>query len=315
MTALGRTAVTRCASMNMPGRSSRDSLGTRAFTSTVRPGSSTTGSTKSTTPANGRPGGAATLNFTIWPRWMPSAKRSAPCPAARWGVPAGKRTGRGVGWGVGGGGGGGGVGGGAGGGGVGAGGGRGGGAVRPGGGRGGGPPLRGAGRTVRRRGRQPLLWMEPSCRRRAARRRERACEYGTRWILSWLEETPAENQLDPGECESRGVARLNELRLRFGGVGLRLNQIENGGPSCPVATLLHAEVFAGGTRPVGQERGAGPGGGVTVVGGRHILLHATIHVLPDRVRHLRVHPRLRQRHLPAGSVPQGGGGARGQPRS
>ena len=51
-TALGRTAVASRASMNMPACSSRRGLGTSALTVMVRPGSCTTGSTKSTWPVN-----------------------------------------------------------------------------------------------------------------------------------------------------------------------------------------------------------------------------------------------------------------------
>lgn len=51
-TAEGRVAVTNRASMNMPDCSSRRGFATRALAVIVRPGSCTTGSTKSTTPLN-----------------------------------------------------------------------------------------------------------------------------------------------------------------------------------------------------------------------------------------------------------------------
>ena len=63
--AFGRTSVTRRASMNMPLESSRRGLATRALMVMVRPGSWTTGSTKSTTPLKSRPVSAATRKSTV----------------------------------------------------------------------------------------------------------------------------------------------------------------------------------------------------------------------------------------------------------
>ena len=72
--------------MNMPGCSSRCEFGTRAFTRIVRPGSWTTGSTKSTSPVKSRPGSAATWNVTSWPRPNSRAKRSGTWNDARCGL-------------------------------------------------------------------------------------------------------------------------------------------------------------------------------------------------------------------------------------
>src|SRR6185437_17121473 len=63
-TALGRTAVASRASMNMPDCSARLGLDVTALTVMVRPGSCTTGSTKSTRPVYSCPGSAATRKVT-----------------------------------------------------------------------------------------------------------------------------------------------------------------------------------------------------------------------------------------------------------
>src|SRR5439155_851496 len=81
----GLAAGTRCASMNIPGCSRRWPLGTRALTRIVRPGSCTTGSTKSTSPVKSRPGSAATWNVTSWPMPSSRAKRSGTWNDARCG--------------------------------------------------------------------------------------------------------------------------------------------------------------------------------------------------------------------------------------
>jgi hypothetical protein len=71
--------------MNIPDWSSRRGLGTCAFTVMVRPGSCTTGSTKSTRPENSRPGSAATRKVTTCPTFSLSAYRSGTWKTARCG--------------------------------------------------------------------------------------------------------------------------------------------------------------------------------------------------------------------------------------
>ena len=69
--------------MNIPGCKARCALGTRAFTRMVRPGSCTTGSTKSTSPEKSRPGIAATRKLTSWCGRSAPAKRSGTWNDAR----------------------------------------------------------------------------------------------------------------------------------------------------------------------------------------------------------------------------------------
>src|SRR2546427_546635 len=112
-----------------------------------------------------------------------------------------------------------------------------------------------------------------------------------RSLLRFGKEAPTEDVLEARQGESGSVARLDERGLRVVEGGLGHEQVEDRRGTAGVPALLHPEVLARHGQPLRGQLRAGARGHIAIVRGRHIVLHGSVHVLPDRPRHVVVQDR------------------------
>src|SRR5205823_13288083 len=117
------------------------------------------------------------------------------------------------------------------------------------------------------------------------------------------EKSLAEDTLESGEREARAVTRLHEIGLCLRQIHFGIEEVENRSRAAGVARLLYAKTFFGDGEPLLRERSRSPGCHVSIVRRRHVVLHAAIHVFPERAGHIAIHPRPREPQLPLAVVP------------
>src|SRR5437879_13173850 len=125
-----------------------------------------------------------------------------------------------------------------------------------------------------------------------------------RSLLPFGKEAPAEDVLEARQRQSGRVARLDERGLRVVESGLGHEEVEDRGGTASVPALLHPEVLARHGQPLRGQLRAGARGHIAIVRGRHIVLHGSVHVLPDRPRPVAVPAGFRARAFALRVVPQ-----------